>query len=139
MFLRQGVSLFEVCARRVRPNHSVLVAVETSMKPLPDYLHQLSAVWKYHLSLSQFRCVDWEKAHSLVKLFFAAMHLGSGAVVHTSCLSTTMSLLCCHQPSSDCQCHPDLFKFSHVDCKKASLPGLLREVSHSSCALVKDS
>jgi hypothetical protein len=47
----------------------VLVAVETSMKPLPDCLHQLTAVWKCHLSLSQFRCVDWERAHSLNFLY----------------------------------------------------------------------
>jgi hypothetical protein len=63
----QGIvaSIVLICARRVRPDQSVLVAVETSMKPLPDCLRQLSAVWKCHLSLSQFRCVDWEKAHSL--------------------------------------------------------------------------
>src|SRR5713101_2671731 len=54
--------------------------------------------------------------------FFALMHLESDAVVHASCLSTTMPLLCCHQPSSDWQYHPDLSKFSRVDCTKASLP-----------------
>jgi hypothetical protein len=54
--------------------------------------------------------------------FFALMHLESDAVVHASCLSTTMPLLCCHQPSSDWQYHPDLSKFSRVDCTKASPP-----------------